>query len=154
MTVPTQQQAGIRHRVRRPLGIIVSLAAVALVAAFVAFSAAPATAHPSYGQPCRCHNPAGVAKVTFTAPTTAKRSVLVRVTGAVSNGRAGLKAKVQVKKGTVWTTYKTVILSSTRKISTTWKAAAKAGKYQLRLYYLGDNVNKPRASAVRTVTVK
>lgn len=157
MTEPTHLPA-TRRRTRRaamiaaPVLVVFALAVVAMV------SSRPATAHPSFGQPCGngCHNPTLTPAVTVaTSKKAVKAKASIKVTGKVAPGYPGLKARVQTSRTkAVWKTVKTVTLSATSTVSTTWKAPTAKGKYYVRLYYLGDNTYLPGASAARLVTVK
>jgi hypothetical protein len=158
MTVPTSTTAGRRRRVRRRLMVAIPVLIALALAVIVAFSTSTAAAHPSYGQPCGrsgCHTPTTASKVTLVAkPTSTTRGKTVKLSGKVANGRAGLKARVQIStNGKTWKTYKTLVLGAARTCSTTWKSATKVTRY-FRLYYLGDNVHKTGASAKVKVVVK
>jgi hypothetical protein len=158
MTSPNNPSAGSRPKLRRPVMVAIPVLVALVLAAIAAFSTSTATAHPSYGQPCGksgCHTPTAASTVTLSAkPASAARNKAVKLSGKVANGRAGLKATVQVSTNAkTWKTYKTLVLSASRTCSTTWKSAAKATRY-FRLYYLGDNVHKAGASVKVKVVVK
>jgi hypothetical protein len=142
-------------RFRLNLGAVaVSVLAAALIAAFGTSS--PATAHPSYGQPCTCHNPQKKSKLCLTVSASkVQPGDKVTVTGKVSTGTAGLKATIQKAAGTsAWTSWKTLKLSAAKTVTATWAAPAAKGTTRFRLSYLGDKTHKGGVSAAKTVTVK
>jgi len=156
MTEPTHMRVAGRRSLRRPLMIAIPVLVVVALAAIAAFSASPATAHVSYGQPCDCHGPTRTPTVTVaTSKKAVKAKATIKVTGRVLPGYAGLKARVQTSRNkTTWKTVKTVTLSATSTVSTVWKAPKVKGKYYVRLYYLGDDKYTAGASAAKLVTVK
>jgi hypothetical protein len=156
MTEPTHMPAAGRRSMRRPLMIAIPVLVFAALAVVALVSTGPATAHPSYGQPCDCHGP--TLKPTVAVATSAKSlkaKATLKVTGKVLPGYAGLKARVQTSRNkTTWKTVKTVTLSAASTVATTWKAPTAKGKYYFRLYYLGDDRYTAGASTAKLVTVK
>jgi hypothetical protein len=128
--------------------------AAALIAAFGTSS--PATAHPSDGQPCTCHDPQKKSKLTLTvSKSKVKPGDKVRVTGKVSTGTSGLKATIQKAAGTsAWADWKTLKLSAAKQVKATWTAPDATGTTRFRLKYLGDKTHKRGVSVAKTVTVK
>ena len=141
------------RRARRSI-VAISILSVVAIAVVAIVSAGSAAAHPSYGQPCRCHTPTQTATVTLTA--SAKKvhpAVKVKLKGTVSGSPAWTSVKLQKKRGTgAWKTFKTAALSSAA-YTVTWKAPAKKGTYSFRTVYLGDNHLKKATSPVRKVRV-
>ena len=141
------------RRGRRLVAVISALAVVAFVVVAIA-SAGSAVAHPSYGQPCRCHTPSQTAKVTLTAsPGKVHPAAKVTLKGSVSGSPTWTSVKLQKRKGTAaWKAFKTAALSGAA-YKVTWKAPAAKGTYSFRTVYLGDNHLKKATSAVRKVKV-
>jgi hypothetical protein len=93
MTEPTHRPAAGRCPLRRALMIAIPVLVVVALAAIAAFSASPATAHVSYGQPCDCHGPTQTPTVTVaTSKKAVKAKASIKVTGKVVPGYAGLRA--------------------------------------------------------------
>ena len=138
---------------RRLVAAIVALSAVALAAVAIV-SASSATAHPSYGQPCRCHTPTQTATVTLTAsPKKVRPATKATLKGSVSGDPTWTSVKLQKRLGAAaWKTFRTAKLSGAA-YTASWKAPAKKGTYSFRAVYLGDNHLKKATSAVRKVKV-
>ena len=155
----------MRNASRRPVGkargirasflVIPALALTALVSA-AAIVATPATAHPSYGQPCsRCHTQTAKATVTLKAsPAQVPAGTVVKVSGKVPADHNWTKVTIQKRLGTKpWKAWKTVSITSASAFSGKWTAQATKGKYSFRAIYAGDNHYKKSISPVRAVTV-
>jgi len=129
-----------------------ALAALLMVAAVVA---KPATAHPSYGQPCRCHTPTATATVTLKmSASKVHPAKVVTASGTVPTDHNWTKVTIQKRLGAKpWKAWKTVTITSTATFSAKWTAPATKGKYSFRAVYAGDNNYKKSMSPVRIVTV-
>jgi len=150
----TPPKCACSWRFRLNLGAtVVAVIVAGLIAAFGTSS--PATAHPSDGQPCTCHNPTKKSKLTLTVSKShAKPGDKVKVTGKVGTGTPGLKATIQESTGASgWADWKTLKLSAAKKVKATWTAPDAAGTTRFRLKYLGDKTHKGGVSAAKTVTV-
>jgi hypothetical protein len=143
------------RRTRGTFLVIPALALTALVSAAV-IVATPATAHPSYGQPCsRCHTQTATATVTLkVSATKVHPGAVVKVSGTVPTDHTWTKVNIQKRFGTgAWKAWKTVTITSTSTFSAKWTAPTTKGKYSFRAVYPGDNTHKKSISPVRTVTV-
>jgi hypothetical protein len=148
---PVRKARGIRASFL----VIPALALTALVSA-AAIVATPATAHPSYGQPCsRCHTQTATATVTLKlSAAKVHPGAVVAASGTVPADHNWTKVTIQKRLGTKpWKAWKTVTITSTSSFSAKWTAAATKGKYSFRAIYAGDNNYKKSISPVRTVTV-
>ena len=153
MRNPATGGTGRGRHGRRLVAVISALSVLAFVVIAV-LSAGSATAHPSYGQPCRCHTPTQTATVTLKAsPGKVTSGAKVTLKGTVSGSPAWTSVKLQKRKGTAaWKTFKTAALTSAA-YKATWKAPAAKATWSFRAVYLGDNHLKKATSAVRKVKV-
>ena len=155
MSNASERPVGKTRGIRASFLVIPALALTALVSV-AAIVATPATAHPSYGQPCsRCHTQTAVATVTLKASLAKVHpGAIVKFSGRVPSDHTWTKVNIQKRRGTnPWKAWKAVTISSSSTFAAKWTAPTTKGKYSFRAVYLGDRKYKRSVSAVRAVTV-
>ncbi len=90
------------------------------------------------------------AAVRLAATTSGRRMTL---TATVRPADTGGRVAIQRWAGGGWRTVKTAKLPTSGKVSAAWTAPA-AGTYRWRARFLGSELNLPKTSAVRSVTVR
>ena len=151
----SERPVGEKRGIRVTFLVIPALALTALVSA-AAIVATPATAHPSYGQPCsRCHTQTATATIAFKASLAKVHpGTVVKFSGTVPTDHTWTKVNIQKRRGTnPWKAWKAVTISSSSTFSAKWTAPTTKGKYSFRAVYPGDRKYKRAVSAVRAVTV-
>jgi hypothetical protein len=155
MNNASERPVGKTRRSRAWFLVIPALALAALMSA-AAVAARPATAHPTYGQPCsRCHTQTAVATVTLrVSAAKVHPGTVVKLSGTVPADHTWTKVNIQKRRGTnPWRLWKSVTITASSTFAAKWTAPTTKGKYSFRAVYAGDRKYKRAVSPVRTVTV-